>query len=309
MYLVEKENEHISNGRFDTAHAYLHAREYKSAEPSLVHRVLLDLQRLLQEISIGVDLSNHYPDSERYRLACLATFFSLTTSRTSVHSLAVDDPTFSQVDDLLAHDRAGLMASLSTIHTPKSYIHDWRSRAGQDAQPLFTKILRSAKQLRHLTFNITMQYHEEVSLKRNCQLLGVPSEVLLTGHYSNLETLELIHFAVSEYDLSHILRQCQASLTRLILRRVRLKSDDEGWKRIGEILIKAPRLAYVQIQILYASNEPYGRAAEEWKYMPFECSEIKDGKPPGIVVNGRENVAQALGQLSQLGVSLFEELS
>ena len=154
-----------------------------------------------------------------------------------------------------------------------------------------------------------MQYHEEVSLKRNCQLLGVPSEVLLTGHYSNLETLELIHFAVSEYDLSHILRQCQASLTRLILRRVRLKSDDEGWKRIGEILIKAPRLAYVQIQILYASNEPYGRAAEEWKYMPFECSEIKDGEPPGIVVNGRENVVQALGQLSQLGVSLFEELS
>ena len=116
MYIVEKENEHISNRRFDTAHAYLHAREYKSAESSLVHRVLLDLQRLPQEISIGVDLSNHYPDSERYRLACLATFFSLTTSRTSVHSLAVDDPTFSQVDDLLAHDRAGLMASLSTIH-------------------------------------------------------------------------------------------------------------------------------------------------------------------------------------------------
>lgn len=120
------------------------------------------------------------------------------TSRTKIRTLAIDDTSFRDRDDVLEHDRAEFMNSMSKVQTLKSFQHDF-CKNGED---LFTEILRSAKELRHLTFNITMFWHEEVSTARGCDLLHVPSATLLAGHYASLTSLNLTHFAVSENDLT-----------------------------------------------------------------------------------------------------------
>jgi hypothetical protein len=269
----------------------------------MMHRVLLDLQQLPQNIDIAVDFSHHYCTGKRYERACLATFFALATSRTKIYSLAFDDFTFRHMDDILAYDRANSLASMTNIHTLESYAHDWQSTSSKNEQPMFTEIFRSAEELRHLTFDIIMHYHEEISMDRNCPLLNVPPEILLAGHYSKLESLRLMHFAATESDLCHMLQQCQSSLTHLTLRLVRLKSGDGGWKRIGEILLTGSKLAYLQLQITYASNVPYGKA--EGEHIAFNAPEVKDGRPPGFTVKGRDSIMRAVGKLAQLGSTLF----
>lgn len=170
---------------------------------------------------------------------------------------------------------------------------------------MFTEILRGAKQLRDLTFEISMSRDEEVCYQRNCPLLKVPSEILLAGNYSNLTSLKLVHFAVTVNDLEQILRQCQQTLERLTLRRVCLTTGDAGWERIGKILHPASRLQYLQLQMMHASDEPEDPLVERH----FICPEIEDGNPPGFTVRERENVGRALEKLSQLGASMFEQLN
>jgi len=304
MHMVRNQNEHISIIWFDTAFAY-HRRgtkDLKSTQSVFLHRILLDLQRLPQSIAIALDLSNHYFSSELYTRSCLTTFFSLITSRTKISSLAVDDSTFGHMDDILEHDRAGFMESMSAIRTLKSHICGWQVTASDPSGPLFTEILRFAKELRHLEFSISMLFHDEVENMTKQSLRKVPSEVFQAGHYLKLESLTLVHLSMSGKDLSKMLQQCQSTLRHLNLRRVHLNSGDGGWKHVGEIIVKAPKLSYLQIQMIYASADVSGLTS-------YACRAVKDGKPPGITILGRENVVRASQRLSQLGASLFEQLS
>lgn len=302
MNIVINENESEEAARFSTEFAYLRVDDLMCPTSSLLHRVLVDLQRLPQSIAVSLDLTNRFCNTPLCTHSLLATWFSIVTSRTKIDSLSVACDSFSGMDDILEHDEANLIASVSNIHTLKTYIHAWQSRESENQQPLLTKILRSSKDLRHLEINITMWWHEEVSTERSCDLLKVPSEVFWAVNYSKLESLTLIHMSISEKDLGHILQRCRSTLTYLKLRRVRLSSGDAGWKRIGEILCKAPKLGYLQLQIIYASADVSG-------YTFFACTEVKDGEPPGITIHGRENVVRASKRLSRLGVSLFEQLS
>jgi hypothetical protein len=216
------------------------------------------------------------------------------------------------MDEILAHDRAELMACMSAMETLRFAVYFWPPLPPlfEHTTPLATDILRSAEQLRDLTFDVLLERGEEVCTRYAAKLLNVPSEILQVGHYSNLKTLKLVHFAVSEDDLSRILRLCRATLTHFDLRRVRLTSGDAGWRRIGEILLQAPILAFLQLQIIYTSDEPYRLWGDPWSngYPYFPCSEVKDGNPPGVILNGRDNVVFGAKRLAEMGVSMFEQL-
>ena len=300
MQLVRNENESEEWARTHMAFVYLWVDKLRGPGSSLLHRVLVDLQRLPQSIVISLDLSNHYYSSDLFTHSRQATFFSLVTSRTNIRNLAIDDSSFSDLEDVLKHGKAEFMNSMSEVQTLKSFKHDF-CKSGED---LFTEILRSAKELRHLTFNITMFWHEEVSTRRGCGLLHVPSATLLAGHYASLTSLNLTHFAVSEHDLTQILTQCQSTISHLILRRVRLTTGDAGWMHVGRILLEASALAFLQLQIIYASDVPYRR---KHGYCRFLCSEVEDGIPPGVTLEGRENVVLGMQKLGNLGVSIFEQ--
>ena len=301
MHMVRNDRERLSVIWYDTAFAYYcWGEDLKRTHSLFMHRILLDLQRLPQNIAITLDLSDYYVSSELYTQSCLTAFFSLVTSHTKISSLVVDDGTFCHMEDILEHDRAGFMASMSAIRTLKTLISSWHSKGSQDSHSLFTEILRSTKELRHLELNISMLFHDEGSRPRRCRLRNVPSEVFQAGDYSALESLTLVHLSISETDLSHMLQRCQSTLRHLDLSRVRLSSGDGGWKHIGEIVLKAPKLAYLQVQIKYDSAHFPGR-------IYFACTAVKDGKPPGITICGRDNVVRASERLSQLGVSLFEQ--
>lgn len=301
MYLVRDKNEHISAIWYDTAFAYYrYQKDLKETQAVLMHRILLDLQRLPQSITIALDLSNHYVSSELYKRSCLTTFFALITSRTNISSLAVDNETFRHMEDILEHDKAGFMASMSAVHTLKSLICHWPSKYSEDSHSWFTEILRSAKDLQHLEFNISMLFNDEVENPRRCSLQNIPGEVIQAGQYLKLESLTLVHLSISEKDLSRILRECQSTLKHLNLRRVHLNSGDGGWKCIGEIILKAPKLTDLQIQIIYASADVSG-------WTSYACTAVKDGTPPGITIHGRENAVRASEKLSELGALLFEQ--
>jgi hypothetical protein len=85
---------------------------------------------------------------------------------------------------------------------------------------------------------------------------------------------------------------------------VRLTTGDAGWMHVGRILLKASALAFLQLQIIYASDVPYRR---KHGYCRFLCSEVEDGIPPGVTLEGRENVVLGMQKLGNLGVSIFEQ--
>lgn len=316
LQFVPKENQSDEWAKIWSIQAYLNTCYDSSTRHILMHRVLKDLQRLPQKVLIDVDFIHHDAINPRsrdgYNRRTDLTLFSLITSQTKVHSLAIEEFTFELMDEILAHDRAELMACMSAIETLKFTVHFWPPLRPffEHTTSLATDILRSAEQLRNLTFDVALERGKEVCTRYVANLLNVPSEILQVGHYSNLKTLKLVHFAVSEDDLSRVLRQCRATLTHLNLWRVRLTSGYAGWRRIGEILLQAQLLAFLQLQIMYTSDEPYRWWKDPWSNgLPyFPCSEVKDGNPPGIILNGRDNVVFGAERLAEMGVSMFEQL-
>jgi hypothetical protein len=307
LHLVPKQSQSDHWAQHWSVEAYIDTCDDTQLGLILAHRVFLDLQRLPQEITIALDFINRELfGKERYHRARQEIFFSLITSQTKIHSLADEHSTLRRLDDILAHNRIGFLDCMSTLQTLRSTLHWHASKLPENNDhPMFAEILSGAKQLRDLTFEITMNRDEEVCYQRNCPLLAVPSDILLGGTYSNLTNLKLVHFAVSRNVLEHVIQQFNVTLTHLTLRRVRLTTGDDGWKRIGEILLTASKLAYVQLQMMYASDDPYH--PPEKTYKTYGCPKIEDGNPPGFTIRKRDNILRGLEKLSQLGASIFEQ--
>lgn len=130
-----------------------------------------------------------------------------------------------------------------------------------------TNLVINVKELQHLETNICMLSNDKVENPGSCNLLDVPSEVFQAGEYSKLESLTLVHLSTSETDLSHMLQKCQSKLGHLNLRQARSSSDGGGWKHVDEIILDAPKLAYLQVQIKHTSVDASG-------WTSFACTKI-----------------------------------
>jgi hypothetical protein len=129
LHLIHKENESEHYARIWAAQAYLNTRTERSTKLVLMHRILMDLQRLRQSISIAVDLTHHDINHRHptfYTRSCETTIFAVTMSRTNIQSLAIDHSTFEHMDDIIEHNRADFIACLSTIQTLKATGDLWR---------------------------------------------------------------------------------------------------------------------------------------------------------------------------------------
>lgn len=94
----------------------LHVGDDRSVGLIQMHRVLLDIQDLPQDVSVAVDLTYAIGTfHDRHVRAYQATLFSLAMSHTNIHTLTIDARSLQNLEDILAHGRADFLASMSTI--------------------------------------------------------------------------------------------------------------------------------------------------------------------------------------------------
>lgn len=273
----------------------------------LMQRVLRDLKELPQDVSVEIDLTNHggiLP--ERHERAFQATLFSVTMSQTAIDSLAFDRRSLKHLDDILAHGRAELMASISTITSLYCVSEFWVS-AGTRIESDFLDIVRAARQLRHLTFDITgpASLYDGPGLGGGYLLLQIPRQVWLAIDFSSLASLTLRHilFNTTEEDLSQIMTQCRPTLTHLTLSRIVMLANEDRWKCIGKVFLTMPGLVFLELHMI--------RSGEAWEdftgFWAAPAPIFSVASPPGVRLEGRANVVKGLKELSYLGSSFFEQ--
>jgi hypothetical protein len=230
----------------------------------------------------------------------------LAISGTSIDCLTIDDWNSKNVEDLLVHARAGFLASISTIKFLTCIGRMWWRRNGstqteESEQTVLVEILGSIKRLRHLSFDVAVPSYGDELVGRVFGMLRVPPEVLSANGLSCLESLALKHVSIAEEDLVRVLTRCRSTLTRLALRRVALLSANEWWRRVGELMLAMPALAFVELQMVYTRDDPSGT----WS---VRVTTLNGGDPPGVRLEGRNDVVKGLQELSNIGLAFFERL-
>jgi hypothetical protein len=307
LHVVRRHDE--GNDDYGIFFMQIHLRKaYEGSFPlALTHRVLNDVQMVNPNIKISVDLSHHGGTlRERHTDAYAALLFLLAISGTSIDCLTIDDWNSKNVEDLLVHARAGFLASISTIKFLTCIGRMWWRRNGstqteESEQTVLVEILGSIKRLRHLSFDVAVPSYGDELVGRVFGMLRVPPEVLSANGLSCLESLALKHVSIAEEDLVRVLTRCRSTLTRLALRRVALLSANEWWRRVGELMLAMPALAFVELQMVYTRDDPSGT----WS---VRVTTLNGGDPPGVRLEGRNDVVKGLQELSNIGLAFFERL-
>lgn len=199
----------------------------------LMHRILRDLKDLAQDVSVDVDLIHtrfEWGHGTVRNHIIHSALFSLTMSNTEVKSLAIDYVDLRDLDDLLAHGRDDFMTSMSTIESLTFVGRFWRRLdSSVYVAPALVDLLRSIRQLRHLTFDIQRPLAYEESYTQWRGPTQAPREFWQAINYTNLVSLTLRHCGLSttEQDLRQILGQCRSTLTHLTLSRVAFLAGGE----------------------------------------------------------------------------------
>lgn len=271
----------------------------------LMHHVLRDLKDLPQDISVEVDLTHHLHAGychEVLKRTLQSALFCLTMSNTAINTLAIDSTSLKGVDDILTHNREDFLASMSTI-TSITCISDFWLPADTPVRAVLIDILRSITRLRHLTFEINRPSNTEEYVGRCFGMLQMPQNVWLAIDFSNLVSLTLRHVVLdmTQQELEHILEQCHSNLTHLTLSRVAFSAGDEESCRIGRVLLTMSGLVFVELQMVHSREESTG-------FWIAGVQTLSGGNPPGIKLEGRNNVVRGLQELSYFGPVFFEQL-
>ena len=269
----------------------------------LMQRVLRDLKELPQEVSVDVEfLRNSDWFREQHERAFQATMFALAMSQTPVSSLTFDSRSLAHIDDIVAHGRAELLASMSTVTSLTCLGDFWLWPASTNVE-VFTDIFQPMTRLRHLTFAPSHPSDDEDHVGQSFFLLRAPRSIWRAIDFSNLVSLDLSHaiLSITEQDLSRILAQCRLTLTHLTLRRVALAAGDEWWKRVGQVLLTMPVLVILELQMLHLGDEFFG-------FWAAVVTTLSDGDPPGVRPEGRKDIVKGLRELAYFGPSFFERL-
>lgn len=295
----EKRDKDDQNGR-DSMDSIMHEGDDLGTGRVLMQRVLRDLKNLPQNVLVDVNLTHSRPVGRRRHVQeriARSVLFSLAISNTAVESLATDYASLENLDDTLAYGRDDFMASMSTI---KSFTF---VGGFGPVYAALVDLLRSIRQLRHLTFEIQRPSADEEYFGQLRCPIQARREFWLDINYTNLVSLTLRHFALNttEQDLRQILGQCRSTLTHLTLSRVAFLAGGDCWKCIGEVLLTMPRLVFVELQMVHVRNG-LGRGLR-----PVEIKSLIDGNPPGVRLEGRDDVVRGLQELSHLGPSFFEQ--
>lgn len=305
LHVVRTSNEHDDDwGRYYMSYN-LHKNNNLGTGHVLMHRVLRDLKDLPQDVSVNVDLTNLNHACCSYELrkrTFQSVLFSIALSRTLISLLTIDDKSLKDVEDILAHNKDDFMASMSTI-TSLTCISDFWLPTGTPVKAVLVDILRSITKLRHLTFEINRPSNTEEYAGRCFNMLQMPQEIWLAANFSNLVSLILRHVVIdmTQHELEHILAQCRSSLTHLTLSRVAFLAGDEEWKRVSEMLLAMSGLIFVELQMVHPREDPVS-------FWGADVETLSGGNPPGIRLEGRNNVVRGLQELSDLGPAFFEQL-
>lgn len=268
----------------------------------LMQRALRDLKDLPQGVSVDVDLMRNGWFREQHEHGFQSTIIALAISQTTVSSLAFDYRSLEHIDDVLVHGRADLLASMSTI-TSLTYIGDFWLYPRRPNLAVCIEILRSMTRLRHLTFATYPPSDDGDYVGRYLYILRVPQEIWAAIDFSHLASLDLSHTVlnITEQDFSRLMAQCRSTLTHVKLRRVALWTSDEAWKLVGEALLTMPELVFVELQMIRTSNDITSIWSEQ-------VTTFRDGDPPGVRLEGSDNVVKGLQKLAYLGTSFFQQL-
>lgn len=273
-------DEHVGRSRIWSKSSLYFGKECPANLKTItVSRILRDLQRLPQPISVVVDLVVHGHTGILFsgiRSCCApehTMLFSLATLRMKVHNLKVDEYAFEDSDDLLAHDRVNIVACMSTLR-----VFEFVGNIPHDQMPIYEEILRCAPQLRSLALNTSIDMESEIHLK------GLDSELLVAKNISALATLRITRASMVEHCLIEALQHCRTTLTHLTMLHVALSTSDEGWVRVAQTLLAMPKLVFVELQIIAAGSQTSTNF-----FVPHE-----NGCQESHTYEGRERVVEGL---------------
>jgi hypothetical protein len=209
-------------------------------------RTLQDIHCLSQDIFVTADLADQRfwsLGSTHWYHPQQATLFSVAMSRLKIHSLSIDRYTFDSSDDLLAHGRADLMASMSDLTT----LH----LVGKVSIPMSVAILENASQLRSLALDLGRhQMYPEEEHSHD----PLPPELLLAGTLSNLTSLRITSAILDGALFIQMLKRCQATLTHLVVRWVCLSTNDDDLMPVHAMMLAMPELVFLELQWIKVFN-------------------------------------------------------
>lgn len=280
LYCMCDDDEHVGRSRIWSKRSLYFSRKcHANLKTITVSRIIRDLQRLPQHISVVVDLAIHGNTGGSFRglRNCCAPehtmLFSLATLRMGVHSLKVDEHAFDDSDDLLAYDRAEIVACMSTLRA-----FEFVGNIPHDQMSIYEEILRGAPQLRNLTLNTSIDMESEIYLTR------IDSELFLANNISALTNLRITRAMMVAENLIQALQHCRTTLSHLTMRHVALLVSDEGWLRVAQILLAMPKLVFVELQMI-----PAGSYTSGLFFAPHA-----DGCQESHIFEGRERVVEGM---------------
>lgn len=258
-----------------------------SVEIVSVLRILQDVVRLPQEIWVTVDFPTLRDplyvrrSGFRYSVAHQQTIMlSLSILRLKVQSLKIDEYTFRHSDDLLAYNRADLLASMSTLRT----LH-FEGEVPHADMPIYDEILRGASDLRSLTFDSGGQ---RLFNGKQISMMPLAPELLLTNELSSLTSLKITKTVLDGASFIQALRRCQGTLTHLVLRYVALSTNDEDLIPVHQAMLEMPEPVFLELQLLQARNFE--------RHVFFAIP--NDGvRPEGQLYEGKESIKEWLQDL------------
>lgn len=209
-----------------------------------VVRILRDISRLPQNVSVGLNLACPLSGYFGHRFESPGQvhhiiLFCVAMARTKLLTLQIDKCAFENSDDLLAYNRADLMASMSGLMT-----FEFKGDMPHRQMHIYREILESAPELHNLAFDGGAYQHGWVSLT------PLAAELLLANRLSILRGLKITSAILDEQIIIHALKLCQKSLTHLVLRQVALAEGNDGWEYVIEAMLAMPELLYVELRLI-----------------------------------------------------------
>lgn len=176
-------------------------------------------------------------------------------------------------DDLLTHNRATIMDSMSTLKT-----FEFIGEMPHDQIPIYEEIIRGAPQLGNLALDIAIHLESEIYLRR------LDLEFFLVNKISALSNLRITRAVMVEGSLIQALQHCRTTLTHLTMRHVALAMSDEGWLHVAQILLAMPKLVFVELQMI-----PTWGSTSTLFFVPHA-----DGCQESHIFGGRERVLEGM---------------
>ena len=265
-----------------------------------VLHTLKAMQRLTQDIFIAVDLyavqawllrsGNDYSPLHTYKyLPQQMILFSLAISRLQIHSLRVDQDTFSRCGVLQAVTGADLLAPMSTLTTLDI------GRVYRENLAIHVDLLRGTLRLQNLGFNADPD--DQVIPSMRIYLVRLEPELLLANHLSCLVSLTSTRVVLDARSLVMARTRCRNTLTYMVLRHVSLSTNDNDLESVYQATLAMTILAFLELQWQKTGIQPY-----EIYDLPHD-----EVRPESHMCEGIKPVKQWLQELLHNHLSLHHE--